>query len=177
MTPSPSVLAAGTDDGHHEPDAPTKRRKLVGGLRPVASSKLNVERESGSIASTPGSPRSQDEFSRQLQSDGKKLPQRKKPHKGGISREPCSADKLIAGIWKTIYGSIKTSPPSWLESSEDVGAITPLGPLKCYQRSMLESDLLLQAEGMTTTALDGRLGQEVGTPHAFPATTSTHSYL
>ncbi|KAI9881519.1 MAG: hypothetical protein M1830_000082 [Pleopsidium flavum] len=138
VTPSLSVLAeydAGTDDEHYEPDPPAKRRKLVGGLRPVSSSKHNVERDSESIVSTPDSASSQDEISRQLQSDGKNLPQRKKPPKRGISREPCSANKLIAGIWKTIFGSIKTSQPSWLESSED-------------------------AEGMTTAASNGRLGKE-----------------
>lgn len=115
LKPPPSPLASGNEkDAQATGPSPSKRRKLVGGLRPTQSS----PRCTTGLASPRTEPEddnntsARDDIPRRLQSDLRRLPQRKKAHGDRSPKTPRSAKKLIASIWKTVYGSIRVEPPS-----------------------------------------------------------------
>jgi hypothetical protein len=55
------------------------------------------------------------EIPRRLKSDVRKLPQRRRVFADKTSKVPRSATKLIASIWKTLYGAIGVEPPATFE--------------------------------------------------------------
>ncbi len=93
---------------------PVKRRKVVGGLRPMHSSSGRAaalvgpitqpedNRVLSSISNTP----------RRLQSDLRKFPKRKIALAQRTSNTPRSATTLIASIWKSLYGPLRVEPPA-----------------------------------------------------------------
>lgn len=113
---------SGSPDLPHSPSKssnfgrfPVKRRKVVGGLRPVYPSS---KRPTGPTSIARMKPVDDNpaplynEIPRQLQSDIHKLPQRKRAVATRTTITPPSATKLIASIWKTVYGSICMKPPT-----------------------------------------------------------------
>ena len=114
-TPHTSLCGedAETADAHF-----SKRRKLVGGLRPPRTlstyancskqASIRLEDDESAHASRP----------RQLQSDPRALPQRRKPAKMRTSKTPRLVATLIASIWKSLYGSTVIEPPVILERCE-----------------------------------------------------------
>lgn len=102
------------DDVEAAGGLPVKRRKVVGGLRPMHSSSRRAvalvgritqpeeDRISPSISDTP----------RRLQSDLRKFPQRKSAFAQRTSKTPRSATTLIASIWKTLYGPLCVGLPA-----------------------------------------------------------------
>ncbi|KAL8727035.1 MAG: hypothetical protein Q9166_006333 [cf. Caloplaca sp. 2 TL-2023] len=89
-----------------------KRRKVVGGLRPVSSSSKGPTGTTGArnkpahSDSTPN----HEEISRQLQIDHRKLPERKITIAERTSKSARSVTTVIASIWKTVYGPLSIDP-------------------------------------------------------------------
>ncbi|KAI4113113.1 MAG: hypothetical protein LQ345_005840 [Seirophora villosa] len=80
--------------------APTKRRKIVGGLRLAKAA--TAQREMSREASP--------EAARRLQADPKSIPQRKRHrHLETPALRPSSWDKLVQGIWQQIHGPFEFS--------------------------------------------------------------------
>lgn len=114
LPPSPPK-SSNSEDLPVTGQSPAKRRKVVGGLRPICSSS---KRPTGPTATSRRKPVDENpapahaEIPRQLQSDVHKLPQRRRAVAARTSITPRSATKLIASIWKTVYGSIRIEPPT-----------------------------------------------------------------
>lgn len=124
LLPSPPQSFRG-EDAQATVEAPAKRRRLVGGLRPpqtsskrpIGSASARKQLVDDNIALT------HDSTPRQLQSDSRALPQRRKAVAMRTLKTPRSATTLIAGIWKNIYGSIRIGPPATFEQC-DIGLST-----------------------------------------------------
>lgn len=94
--------------------APVKRRKVVGGLRLTRYSSGHM------IAFATPSTQREDEHStpahnailRQLQSDARKFPQRRRAFAKPTAKSKRSASILIASIRKNVYGPICVEPPA-----------------------------------------------------------------
>ncbi|KAL8922325.1 MAG: hypothetical protein Q9172_003617 [Xanthocarpia lactea] len=103
----------------------SKRRKVVGGLRPVYSvPKLPTGSASATIKSVGTSlAPTHAMIPRQLRSDARKLPQRAVAKR--TSKMLCPATTLISSIWKTIYGPIPVGPLATLSEYDNPGLSTP----------------------------------------------------
>ncbi|KAL8979653.1 MAG: hypothetical protein Q9205_005065 [Flavoplaca limonia] len=100
-------------------DSSSKRRKVVGGLRPVyVSSKCKAGTTIAPKELLYGDPHLGLEMPRQLQSDTHKLPQRKRNIAGRPSKAPRSATTFIGSIWKTVYGPITIDPTATFKGSD-----------------------------------------------------------
>lgn len=125
LPPSPPKPIGG-ENAQATDQSTIKRRKVVGGLRPIYSSS---KRPTGSAsarrkpADTDPAP-AHDEKPRQLQSDIRQLPQRKRTVAARNSKTPRSATTLIVSIWKTVYGSICIEPPATFGEYDATGLST-----------------------------------------------------
>ena len=96
----------------------TLKRKAVGGLRPARAVISGIDEvESDSEAEDEHNnvqqqqqQQQQSYSTRQLQSDVRSFPQRRKQPPKKPSLKPSTLDKLIQGVWEQIYGSIRFDP-------------------------------------------------------------------
>lgn len=86
------------DSSHTQMTAPTKRRKIVGGLRLAEA-----------VVRQPSSPGvSSPESARRLQPNTNSIPQRKRNHDATTpASRPYSGERLVQGIWEQIYGPVR----------------------------------------------------------------------
>lgn len=83
---------------------PAKRRKATGGLRVGAAgpSSLATQSSSGSV-------------SRQLESDTRVFPQRKKKTTDNPALQPSTLEKFVNGVWQNLYSGEKMDPAEVIE--------------------------------------------------------------
>jgi len=90
---------------HGQTEHETRRRKGIGGLR-ITQNQVIQEDPS--------------EHQRQMQVDSRSHPKRKKVASDKFVFQPSTLDKLIAGIWEQIHGSIDLDPKVLLEQLQVV---------------------------------------------------------
>ncbi|KAL9037792.1 MAG: hypothetical protein Q9180_003519 [Flavoplaca navasiana] len=119
LLPTPPKSPIGGPHLQDMTDSSSKRRKVVGGLRPVSvSSKCKAGTTNALEELLDGNPHLGLEMPRQLQSDTHKLPQRRKIIAGRPSKAPRSAITVIGSIWKTVYGPITIDPTATFEGRD-----------------------------------------------------------
>lgn len=102
---NPQSTAVRQDDDDARP--PAKRRKAVGGLR-VSTGQGN----GASACSTVGP--------RRLESDGRVFPQRQRQASDDPQFQAPSLEKLINGIWESIYSGVRLDPSEAIEQWQTV---------------------------------------------------------
>ncbi|KAM0719883.1 hypothetical protein Q7P37_004018 [Cladosporium fusiforme] len=98
-----SALASPVQTPETPDENPSKRRKATGGLRVVVAA--NAEPISGPATNT----------ARQLESDVRVFPQRRKNVGDNPVFQPSSLQKFVKGVWESIYSSIRMDPTEVIE--------------------------------------------------------------
>ncbi|KAF5872145.1 uncharacterized protein Bfra_005499 [Botrytis fragariae] len=124
-----NTIMKGVELSHKAPELPSmhqsssleKRRKTIGGLT-IRRGGCDEMPDDSSTSSQAGN-----STVRQLQTESRVFPQRKKRNDHGIHQlQPSSVEKFVAGVWKQIYSNVELAP--MLLDSDCVPIIASGGP-------------------------------------------------